>query len=339
MMRLPKFEYISPTTVDEASALLDEYGSKAMILAGGTDLLVAAKLRNIQPVYIISLKRIKELKGITYQEGEGLKIGAMTPLYQVRQDPNVRTHYQALALAAAVVGSPQIQRMGTLGGNICLNTRCYFYNQSSSWRKHRPICLKMGGNVCHVIPKGKGCYAVFSADTPPALIALDAKVKLIGSKGERVVSMRDLYTGDGRQPIALNQGEILAEIQLPPITKQVSIYLKHRIRKAIDFPLFGVAANILLNDRNDRKDTCIEAKIILNAVGPAPVIVSEAETLLKDSLLSYGVIIEAAKMAARAAYPVANIDSTPAHRREIAGLLTQRALEILAKGRFAGNAE
>lgn len=233
MMRLPKFEYISPATVDEACALLNEYGSKTMILAGGTDLLVAAKLRNIQPVYIISLKRIKELKGITYQEGEGLKIGAMTPLYQVRQDPNVRTHYQALAMAAAVVGSPQIQRMGTLGGNICLNTRCYFYNQSTSWRKHRPVCFKMGGDVCHVIPKGKKCYAVFSADTPPALMALDAEVKLVSKKGERVVTIKDFYTGDGKQPTALNQGEILAEIRLPPITKQVSIYLKHRIRKAI----------------------------------------------------------------------------------------------------------
>jgi 4-hydroxybenzoyl-CoA reductase subunit beta len=329
MMRLPKFDCILPSTVDEACALLHEYGSKTMILAGGTDLLVAAKLRNIQPVRIVSLKRIKELKGITYQEGEGLRIGAMTPLYQVRQDPNVRTHYRALAMAASVVGSPQIQRMGTLGGNICLNTRCYFYNQSSSWRKHRPVCFKMGGEICHVIPRGKKCYAVFSADTPPALIALDAKVKVIGIKGERVVSIRDLYTGDGKQPIALNKGEILAEIQLPPITKQVGIYLKHRIRKAIDFPLVGVAVELLLNER---KDTCIEAKIVLNAVGPGPIVVSEAETLLKDSLLSHGMIIRAAKMAARAAHPVANTDSTPGGRREIAEVLTKGALEILAKG-------
>lgn len=329
MMRLPKFEYISPTTIDEVCALLDEYGPKGMILAGGTDLLAAAKLRNILPVYIISLKRIKELRGITYQKEEGLKIGAMTPLYQVRQDQKVRTHYQALAMAVAVVGSPQIQRMGTLGGNICLNTRCYFYNESSSWRKHRPVCFKMGGEICHVIPKGKKCYAVFSADTPPALMALDAEVKLVSKKGERVVTIKDFYTGDGKQPTALNQGEILAEIRLPPITKQVSIYLKHRIRKAIDFPLVGVAVKILLDER---EGTCTEAKIILNAVGPAPIAVSEAETLLKDSLLSQEMIIQSAKMAVRAASPVANIDSTPGDRREIAGLLTKGALEILAKG-------
>jgi len=334
MMRLPKFYYISPVTIKEACDLLNEHGSKGMIMAGGTDLLVAAKLRNIQPIYIISLKKIKELRGITYQEGEGLKIGAMTTLYQVKKEPIIRKHYQALAQAASVVGSPQIQRMGTLGGNICLNTRCYFYNQSSFWRSHRPVCLKMGGNTCHVVPKGNKCYAVFSADTPPALIALDAKVKLISSKGERIVLVKDLYTGNGKQPIALNQNEILTEIQLPPINNQVSIYLKHRIRKAIDFPLCGVAIKLLLDDK---KETCIEVGIILNALGPAPIKVSEAENLLKDSLLSNGIIIQAAKMAIHAAHPVANIDSTPSHRRYLAGILTQKALQILTECRFTGN--
>jgi 4-hydroxybenzoyl-CoA reductase subunit beta len=328
MMRLPKFEYISPTTVDEALVLLNEADPKGMIMGGGTDLLVAAKLRNIQPIRIISLKRVNKLKGITYQEGDGLKIGAMTPLHQVRQDSNVKTHYEALALAASVVGSPQIQRMGTIGGNICLNTRCFFYNQSLSWRKHRPACIKMGGIVCHVVPKRKRCFAVFSADTPPALLALDAKVKLVSGKGERLVPIKEFYTGDGKQPTTLNQGEILTEILLPPVTKQDSIYLKHRIRKAIDFPLVGVAVKLLLNER---KDTCIEAKIVLNAVGPAPIVVSEAETLLRDSLLDHGVIIRAGNMAAHVAHPVANIDSTPTHRRELAGLLTQKALEILVK--------
>ena len=328
MMRLPRFEHFSPRTVEEACILLDQYGPKARILAGGTDLFVALKLKNIQPSHLISLKGIPELKGIHYQDGEGLRIGAMTPLYRVRQHPVVREHYYALTQAISVLGSPQIQRMGTLGGNLCLNTRCFFYNQSSRWRKHRPVCLKMGGDVCHVISKGKKCYAVFSADTPPALIALGAKVRLASSKDVRWISVKDLYTGDGKEPISLHPNEILTEIQLPPTTEQVSTYLKYRIRGSIDFPLVSVAAKIAFNGRTD---TCGETKVILNAVGPAPTEVLEAEASLKNSLLSHEVIRKAAETAVAAAHPVANIDSTPTYRRAMVGILTQKALEELIK--------
>jgi len=219
--------------------------------------------------------------------------------------------------------------MGTLGGNLCLNTRCYFFNQSSNWRKHRPVCLKMGGDVCHVASKGKKCYAVSSADTPPALIALNATVKLVSRKGARSISVKDLYTGDGKEPIALHPGEILTEIQLPPVTQQVSIYLKYRIRKAIDFPLVGVAAQIRLDEKGNM---CDEPKIILNAVAPAPIEVSEAQTYLKNSLLDQEVIGKASEMATHVAHPVANIDSTPTYRRRMVGILTQKALNELAKG-------
>ncbi len=326
MMRLPKFEHLFPATVEEACRAVDQYGPEGRIMAGGTDLLAAAKLGNIQPTAVISLKGMNELKGIAYREEEGLKIGALTPLYNVRQSSVIREHYHALAQAAAAVGSPQIQRMGTLGGNLLLNTRCYFYNQSSQWRKHRPVCLKMGGDICHVVIKGKKCHAVFSADTPPALIALDAKVKLVSRKGIRSIAVRDLYTGDGKEPIALDPGEILTEIQLPPMTEQASIYLKYRIRRAIDFPLVGVAAQIALNGRGD---ACDRAKIILNAVGPAPIEVGEAETFLKNAFLSQEAILKTAEIAAHAAHPVANIDSTPAYRREMVGILVQNALNAL----------
>jgi 4-hydroxybenzoyl-CoA reductase subunit beta len=328
MIRLPKFEYLLPATVEEACALLDKHGPQVRVMAGGTDIIPATKLGNIQPTCIISLKGVRALRGMTYQEKEGLKIGALTPLYHLRQDPFIREHYPALAQAASVVGSPQIQRMGTLGGNLCLNTRCYFYNQSSSWRKHRPVCFKMGGDVCHVVSKGKKCYAVFSADTSPALIALDAKVRLVSRKGTRFIPVSELYTGDGKKPTALRPSEILTEIQLPPITEQISIYLKYRIRKAIDFPLVGVAAKIGVNGRGD---TCDQVKIILNAVGPGPVEVFEAETFLNNGLLSQEVIKKAAEMATHVAHPVANTASTPTYRREMAGILTQKALGELAK--------
>jgi 4-hydroxybenzoyl-CoA reductase subunit beta len=327
MMRLAKFELLSPSMVEEACFLLDKHGPKARILAGGTDLFVAMKLRNIQPTCLISLKGIDGLKGISHHEEEGLKVGAMTPLYQVRKDPFIREHYQALAQAAAVVGSPQIQRMGTLGGNLLLNTRCFFYNQSSSWRRHRPVCLKMGGDVCHVVVKGNKCYAVFSADTPPALIALGAKVRLVSSKGTRWVQLKDLYTGDGKEPIALHPDEILTEIQLPPVADQVSTYLKYRMRKAIDFPLVGVAAKIVWDGKKDR--TCLQARIVLNGLGSAPTEVPEAEPLLIGTLLDREVIRKAAEMAKGISRPVANTDSTPASRREMAGILTGKALKAL----------
>ena len=328
MMRLPKFEVLSPATVDEACTLLGKHGPQGRVMAGGTDIIPAAKLGNIQPTCIISLKGVRGLRGITYQEKEGLTIGAMTPLYHVRKDPRIVADYRALAQGAAAVGSPQIQRMGTLGGNLCLDTRCYFYNQSSSWRKHRPVCFKMGGDVCHVVSKGNKCYAVFSADTPPTLIALNAQMKLVSSKSTRWISVKDFYTGDGKEPIALHPGEILTEIQLPPMTHQVSIYLKYRIRKAIDFPLVGVAVQIA---RNGRGDTCDQAKIILNAVGPGPVEVFEAEAFLNHASLSQEVIKKAAEMAIHTAHPVPNIGSTPTYRRKMVGILTQKALSQLAK--------
>jgi 4-hydroxybenzoyl-CoA reductase subunit beta len=328
MMRLPRFEVLFPATVEEACTLLDKHGPQGRVMAGGTDIIPAAKLGNIEPTCLISLKGIHGLKGITYQEKEGLTIGAMTPLVLLRQDAFIRGHYQALAQAASVVGSPQIQRMGTLGGNLCLDTRCYFYNQSSSWRQHRPVCFKMGSDVCHVVPKGKRCHAAFSADTPSALIALNAKVRLVSSKGTRLISVGDLYTGDGKEPMALRPGEVLTEIQLPPMTHQVSVYLKYRIRKAIDFPLVGVAVQIA---RNGREDGCDRAKIVLTAVGPGPVEVFEAEALLNQASLSQEVIKKAAEMAIHVAHPVPNIGSTPTYRRKMVGILTQKALSQLAK--------
>lgn len=327
-MRLPKFEHIAPTTVAEACALLDRYGPKARILAGGTDLFVTLKLRNVEPAYLVSLKGIDELKGITYQQDEGLKIGAMTPLHHISKNAEVLEHYQALGQAAAAVGSPQVRRMGTLGGNICLNTRCFFYNQSSRWRRHRPVCLKMGGDVCHVVPKGKKCYAVFSADTPPALIALEAKVRLASSKGTRWVLLKDLYTGDGKEPITLNQGEIVTQIHLPPVNEEASIYLKYRIRKAIDFPLVGVAARMVWNGK---RDTCLRARIVVNAVASTPIEVSGVESLFKGSYPNREMIAKAAEMAVGISRPVANVDSTPTYRREMAGLLAQKALNVLVR--------
>ncbi len=328
MMRLPKMDHAVPSTLIDACSMMGAQGGKARILAGGTDLLVASKLRNVKPSLLVSLGGIPELKGIQFDEKEGLRIGAMTPLNEVRYHPNVVKHYPALAEAAAFVGTTQLQYMGTLGGNLCLDTRCTYYNQSESWRKSRAICLKMGGDVCHVVPKGKKCYAVYSGDMAPALMAHDAQVKLVDSAGERTVNLGDLYTGDGKTPNHIKPGEILYEVTVPPpAEKQGSTYLKYRVRGSIDFPLAGVAVRVDLKDGG----ICHDFRIVLNAVSFGPVIVPEAENLLKGKGLREDLIEQVSEQAIKAAQPVANtLGATPSYRRKMIGILTRRALMALA---------
>ena len=245
MMRLPKADYCAPVSLREACSILADHGEEAKLLGGGTDLLVACKLKNVKPALFVSLSSISELKGIHVNEGEYLKIGAMTSLHDIRCDSSTRDYFPALSEAAALVGTTQLQYMGTIGGNLCLNTRCIYYNQSESWRRSRDACFKMGGHICHVVPKGKKCHAVFSGDTVPALIALDAEVKLASNTGERLVPVSELYTGDGKDPLALKPGDLVSEIRLPMPTKsRSSTYLKYRLRDAIDFPMVGVAVRI-----------------------------------------------------------------------------------------------
>lgn len=324
MMRLPKMDHCAPTTVAEAMSFLDKHGGEAKVLAGGTDLVAACKLRNVRPALLVSLGGIPELQGIRFQEGEGLRIGAMTSLYDLKCDASVLRHHPALAQAAAAVGTVQLQYMGTLGGNLCLNTRCIFYNQSDAWRRSREVCFKMGGELCHVVPKGKKCYAVFSADTVPALIALGAQVKLISSRGERMISAKELYTGDGKEPIAVKSDELLTEIRIPqPVGRQDSTYLKYRLRGSIDFPLVGVAVRMDSNGDG----MCTDCSVVLNAVGSAPVEVPEVRDLLIGKALTADLVDQLAERAVKNAHPVANTaGSTPAYRRKMAGILTRRAL-------------
>jgi 4-hydroxybenzoyl-CoA reductase subunit beta len=328
MIRLPKMDHAAPSTLIDACSLMREQGEKARLLGGGTDLLVASKLRNVKPSLVVSLGGIPELRGIRFDEKEGLRIGAMTTLNELRYDPNVVGHYPALAEAAASVGTTQLQYMGTLGGNLCLDTRCMYYNQSEPWRKSRAVCLKMGGDVCHVVPKGKKCYAVFSGDMAPALIAYEARVKLVDSAGERTVNLKDLYTGDGKSPNQIKPGEILSEVTIPPpVEKQGSTYLKYRVRGSIDFPLAGVAVRLTLKDGG----LCQDCRIILNAVSFGPVPVPDAENVLKGRELKEDLIAQAAGQATKAAHPVANaIGATPSYRRKMIGILTRRALMSLA---------
>lgn len=329
MMRLRKMEYVSVGSIEEACTQLEKHKDGAKVLGGGTDLLVACKLRNVEPALLIGLDGVSELTGIKFREREGMRIGAMTRLYEIRLHDAVSKYYRALSESAASVGAVQLQHMGTIGGNVCLNTRCSYYNQSHSWRKARAVCFKMGGEMCHVVPKGKKCFAVFAADTVPALIALDAQVRIRGSSSERVIAIRELYSGDGKEPIKIDAEEILSEIIIPaPVERQRSTYLKYRLRGAIDFPLVGVAARM----NEDGRGICTECRVVLTGVDSGPVEVREVNELLRGKPLDEKLITEAAQMAAKAARPVENVfGATPAYRRQMTSILTKQALAALAR--------
>ncbi|MDY6864001.1 MAG: FAD binding domain-containing protein, partial [Thermodesulfobacteriota bacterium] len=178
-MRIPKFEYLAPKKLEDAVSFLKKYKGDIKVVAGGTDLIVNMKQRTITPKYLINLKEIADLDFINYKKNDGLKIGALTALRTIEKSGVIREKFPVIAKAAHEVASVQIRNVGTLGGNICLNTRCWYYNQPLYWRKSFPFCFKVGGDCCNVVKKGKQCYALFSADTVPALIGLDAKIKVV----------------------------------------------------------------------------------------------------------------------------------------------------------------
>jgi 4-hydroxybenzoyl-CoA reductase subunit beta len=320
-MRLPRFEHLQPESLEEALDVLGEHGEGIKVVAGGTDLLVSMKQRLLTPRYLLNLKGLAELDFIE-EDKEGLRIGALTRLADLIQSPLVREKFPVLSQAAGYVSAPSLQNMGTLGGNLCLNTRCFFYNQSQFWRQARPLCFKTGGEMCHVVKGGDHCYSVYQGDLAPVLIALEARVKLAKKGGERVVSLLDLYTGKGEKPVALEAGEILTEVEIPaPAAPWGGDYQKLRYRGALDFPLVGVAAVLNWNG-----ESCVGAKVVLTAVASAPVVVEEASRLLEGQEPDEETIARAAEAAYQVVHPVANIGGTPLYRRRMVRVLVQRAI-------------
>lgn len=322
MLRLPRFQYLAPRSIDEACSFLQQYGGKIKALAGGTDLLPALKQRLVSPEYILDLKMIPGLNQIREIPDREIRIGPLTTLSTLENSPIIKKYFPGLAQAAELVGATQIKNMGTLGGNIALGTRCWYFNQSQNWRKSFDPCLKQGGEVCHVVKRGGKCQAYFAADTVPILIALGAKVNSKNSEEERQCALESLYTGDGKTPNTLKPGDLLTEITIPiPERSSGSTYKKLRIRGAIDFPLVSSAVN-LIRDNN----SCKNIKIVLGAVGSGPIMVEEAEKLLKGKSITGELLEEVGELARKAAKPVANTATSPGYRRDMAALLTKKAL-------------
>ena len=325
MMRLPAFTYLRPRELGEACALLAEHGEDAALVAGGTDLFPKLKRRQIAPTVLVSLHGIEELRGI--RVNGGVTMGAGARIAEVESHPALTGPYAALASAAAVIASPQIRNAGTVGGNLCLDVRCDFYDRTPGWRESVGYCLKAGGaDVCRLASGGSRCWAISTSDLAPVALALDGTLRLVSVRGDRHVPAADLYRDDGLAHLTVARDEIVTELSVPPTDGLRAIYLKLRRRGSIDFALVGVAAAVRL----DESGTCTDARVALGAVTSQPVRVEAAERALVGRPLDGDAIAEAAEAAAAVAKPMKNTDLTPGYRKRMVRVYVTRALRELA---------
>jgi len=325
MMRLPPFMYLAPRTVADAARALAEHGPGAMLVAGGTDLYPNMKRRQFEPGVLVGLRGIRETAGVRGSARDGFAIGATTTLSDVARHPAIARDAPALATAAGLVSSPQLRNMGTLGGNVCVDTRCNYYNQSFAWRKAIGFCMKKDGDICLVAPGSPRCWAVSSSDTAPVLWSLGATVRLVGASGERTIPLSALYRDDGIEYLAKRRDEILAEILLPPVEGWRSIYLKLRRRGSFDFPVLGVAVAARMDG-----DRVRDARIVLGAVASLPREAKAAAAALVGEPLTPDLITRVADLAAGPSKPLDNTDYAHFYRKKMTRVFVRRALRRVA---------
>lgn len=321
MLPLPLFRHCQPTTLDEAVALLKRHGSEATLIAGGTDLLPNMKHGLAEPKVLVSLKRVASLSGIHVDAGT-LRIGAMTTLDELSLDPRVLEHLPALAQAAGAVGGPHHRRMGTLGGNVCLDTRCRYYNQTWFWRNALGYCLKKDGTVCHVVPGGQRCVAAASNDTAPAILALGGTLSLVGPKGERTIAAREFYTADGVSNTVRESDEIVTAVTLPLASGRRSAFEKLRLRQSIDYPLLSVAVAV-----HEEGGRVRQIHAVVSALAARPRVLAATRHVPADALLQGPWVRALLDAATKECRPLTNIDVDPAWRQQMVGVVLGRALE------------
>jgi 4-hydroxybenzoyl-CoA reductase subunit beta len=318
MLRLPRFSYLRPGSATEAAQILAEHGSRAMLLAGGTDLLPKMKRAQMEPEILVGLGHLDELRQVRASDSGGFDIGAGVTLTQVTSHPQLRAAYPGYVQAAALVSSPALRNAGTIGGNLCVDTRCNYYDMSYEWRQAAGFCLKKDGDVCRVAPAFATCRANASSDTAPVAIALGATVVLVGPQGEREVPVASLYQGDGKYYLTKAADEVLTSLRLPEPDGWRCAYVKVRSRDTIDFPVVGVAVALQM-----RGPVVGAARIVLTAVGPQPLDVSHAAEPMLDRELDDALIAEVAAQAAKPARPLDNTDLSYVWRKRI----TRKAIE------------
>jgi 4-hydroxybenzoyl-CoA reductase subunit beta len=334
-MSLPKFEYLVPSDIKEACSCLKEFNGQIAILAGGTDLVMHLKHRLEFPTHLLSLKNLTELNSLHYDRDSGFILGAMCSLRDISVNPHIKSELVGLARAAEEVASPQIRNRGTIGGNICLDSRCWYFNRSWQLRKTLPPCYKTGGDRCYVVKGGKHCYALFQADTVPNLLVLKAQLRLASPEGERMIQIEQFYSGQGEKPNRLASGEILTEIQIPRLSpRSGTAYLKYRKRKALDFPLLGLSCLVRL-DSGGRN--CREVRFALIGHGSSPLLVDASKTLegLDEPILTE----DQTTHLLQELKPVTHMGVSVSLKRRLARLMLQRAFHDAWRNAQEQNAE
>jgi 4-hydroxybenzoyl-CoA reductase subunit beta len=313
---------LRPRAIEEAVAYLAKHAGNVRVLAGGTDLIPSMRQKLFEPGSVLDLHGLSELRGIRPQTNGVVEIGALTTLSSIEKSTYLRQHYPVLTEAAATVASPVLRNMGTVGGNICLDTRCLWYNQSLTWRKGCGFCIKKDGNLCHVAPGGMKCWAAFSGDTPPALLCLNAEIEIAGPEGRRRISLRDFYTGDGENYRKLLPTELVTRVFLPAESADYrGIYRKLRVRGSIDYPLAGVAVAMKRSNGH-----VADARIAITAVNPAPLLLQHAGEMLIGRTVDEALADAVGDLAARTAKPLTTSALTPEYRREMIRVFTKRAV-------------
>lgn len=328
MMRLPKFNYFVPREITDAVKMMADAGSEGQFVAGGTDLYPNMKRRQQTPKSVISVMRLKELNQIAGDGKTGLRIGASVLLTDVCEHPVINRDYPFVAEAARLISTPLLRNMGTIGGNLLLDTRCNYYDQNYEWRRSINFCMKKDGEVCWVAPGSPKCWAVQSSDLVPLMVAIGARVRLVSTLGERMVDAAGLYNNDGIDYLKKRPDELLVDIHLSPVNGWRATYKKLRRRGAFDFPVLGVAARIDVGADGIVKD----AKLVLGGVAPAPLEVKEAEETLIGQPLDEENMRKAAEACYVKARPLDNTDFVMNWRKQMARPFVLRALEELKNG-------
>ena len=323
MDSMSAFELCAPTSVAEAVALLATPGARA--LAGGTDLIPNLRRGIEHPTMLVELRAIAGLDAIAFDD-HGLAIGASVTLSRLAGEARIAGDYPAIAEAAGEVAAPQHRNAGTVGGNLCLDTRCVFYNQSEWWRAANRWCLKRGGDTCHVAPQGKRCHAAFSGDLAPALIALDAEVELASARGTRRLPLVELYRDDGAAHLTLLTGEIVTRLRVPHADGVRSGYRKARVRGGIDFPLAGVAIALVMEGASIAR-----LRVALTGTNAHPLALAGTDDLAGRAV-DEATLVSLGKLIAKQVSPMRTTATASNYRRQVASVLARRLLRELAAG-------
>jgi 4-hydroxybenzoyl-CoA reductase subunit beta len=321
VLTLPAYQWVRPATLEALLAHLGQHAGDSLIVAGGTDAVPNLKHRLHEPRHVVSIGGIASLRGI-HEEADGLHLGPLTPLSELSDHPSVRRDFPSLAKAASLVASPQIRNMGTLGGNLCLDTRCTYYNQTFFWREALGFCLKKGGTACHVVPQGKRCVAAHSSDVSPVLISLAAQIDIAGAGGVRTLDLDDFFVGDGVHNNVLKPGEVLTRVFVPAASRGMRAgYQKLRPRAAIDFPMLSVAFATRLEG-----GVCRNPRLVVSAIAAKPRVIGGLAAAAEGQPLDDALAARLGALAYQQCKPLINVPYDREYRQEMVPVFVRRAV-------------